>query len=183
MRNFKPVYCGPMGWSDINNAYVEDKVSGGFFVLNATSLLVSMPMQDENTTDYFCNRRLLMSLVAEVVEWIDGLRDSNPSPIGDFLSKGLPEETTDFSPGTYSDRSHLYVTQDEVSGSTIVLTNRTLIVTMPIVTEDGFYFVNEHRLMRLAGEALAMLRGQSDQQETERKKKEAAEIIDLEAAD
>lgn len=156
MRNSKPSYCGPLGSSVIRNTYVEDKVSGGFFVLNAEHLTLSMPVR---YGDDEINEHLLLLLIAEVIDWMGINRTDktlNWPPPAEFTADD-PMVTTDFRPGSYEDSSQLTLIQDEISRATVTATPTLLTITMPIVSEDSFFFVNEHRLMRLVSEALEIL--------------------------
>lgn len=74
MRSFKPRYNGPGGMSSTKNHYIEDEVSGAYITLSPDkSLIITMPMVSEDN-DYFCNERLLMHMVTEALELLQGCR-------------------------------------------------------------------------------------------------------------
>lgn len=183
MINFTPRYCGPLGHSDMNHSYVEDKTSGGFYVLGQQSFLLHMPIwygDDEN------NEQLLMSLVADAIDWMNILRtDKNTAqwPPHTTENKADPKITLDFASGTYERGSELQLVQDEISSATVCATRSHLTISMPIVSEDNLYFVNERRLMRLTTEALESLNAHRQQMEIDERKSEPLEINPAEAAD
>ncbi len=162
MRNFEPAYCGPLGSSDISNTYVEDKTSGGFFVLDTKHLMLSMPIR---YGDDEINEHLLLSLIAEVIDWmgINRTDDTVNWPPPADLTVDDPMVTRDFQTGIYEHSSQLVLTRDEISKATVTSSPSLLTIVMPIVSEDSHFFVNEHRLMRLVGEALEILSSHRNQ--------------------
>lgn len=179
MYSFNPVSCSPLGWSDISNTYVEDKDSGSFFILSSTLLTISLPIRDEEMDDgYFCNERLLISLVTEAIDWLSGARGDRRR--GKLARTGKiseqPPSTMNFSLSYHVCREALEFMHDDDSGATLAVSPVALTITMPIVDEGNYYFINEKRLLLIAGEAIRTLSGQREEREIARAK--AAEAAD-----